>query len=170
MAHIRAALVTSFNRLHRQYTCPFACERGLGTHITFVRSVTMDKWTERQIHLMKAGGNQQFNDFLRKHGVDVGAFAASPASSVSIRSKYDSPPAELYKQVLVARIEGRPEPTELPPPRSYRNLESGRMQGFGSSPPPPRQFTSGVVKWGAVLAIVGVAVTAIAFSAGLLPH
>jgi hypothetical protein len=121
---------------------------------------------------MKVGGNNQCNEFLGKHGINVGGDTASPVSAASTRAKYDSPPAELYKQVLVARVEGRPEPTDLPPPRSSKKLESGRMQGFGSAPPPapPRQSAAVVAaKWGAVVA-VGVAVTAIAFSSGLLPH
>ena len=123
----------------------------------------MDKWTERQIQLMKAGGNQQCNDFLQKYGIDVG--------TASIRAKYDSPQGELYKQVLVARLEGRPEPTELPAARVTKKLDGSKMQGFGSSPPPePAQKSSdNIKKWGAVVA-VGVTAAAIAFAIGLVPH
>ncbi|CAM9630977.1 unnamed protein product, partial [Heterosigma akashiwo] len=31
--------------------------RGLGVHLSFVRSVTMDSWTDKQIDMMRAGGN-----------------------------------------------------------------------------------------------------------------
>ncbi|KAH8083368.1 hypothetical protein JL720_8250 [Aureococcus anophagefferens] len=31
--------------------------RGMGVHISFVRSVTMDSWNEKQLALMKGGGN-----------------------------------------------------------------------------------------------------------------
>lgn len=54
---------------------------------------------------MKMGGNQACNSYLQKHGI-------SPRTP--IKQKYDSPPAQLYKEVLKARVEGRPEPTELP--------------------------------------------------------
>jgi hypothetical protein len=123
----------------------------------------MDKWTDRQVQLMKAGGNQPCNEFLRKYGIDV---ATAP-----IRAKYDSPQGELYKQVLVARLEGRPEPTDLPAARSTEKLDGSKMQGFGSSPPPaPAQNSSDdMKKWGAVVA-VGVTAAAIVFALGLVPH
>lgn len=94
----------------------------------------MDNWTEKQMKLMRAGGNQQCKEFLKQHGI--------PVETATIREKYDSPPAQLYKQVLLARIEGKPEPTELPKDTSIsaKNAVSGpprRMEGFGSSPPPP---------------------------------
>jgi hypothetical protein len=129
----------------------------------------MDKWTETQMKLMKAGGNQQCNGFLRKHGENVQA--TSPATAASIRAKYESPAAELYKQVLVARVEGRPEPTELPPPRLAKKLDAGRIQGFGSSPAPQQSPAprGAIARWGTVVA-VGVAVVGIAFAVGLIPH
>jgi Putative GTPase activating protein for Arf len=43
--------------------------RGLGTHISFVRSVRMDKWTADQIALMRIGGNDRCNVFLQSHDV-----------------------------------------------------------------------------------------------------
>ena len=103
--------------------------RGLGTHVSFVRSVKMDSWTEAQITKMKQGGNQRCKDFLEKHGVDV---------SGSIKEKYDNPAAQLYQLVLKARVAGEPEPTELPPPRVKTSFPNRKMAGFGSSPPPKK--------------------------------
>lgn len=54
---------------------------------------------------MKAGGNAKCATFLTQKGV--------PANT-PIKQKYESPAAQLYKEVLRARVEGRPEPTELP--------------------------------------------------------
>ena len=65
----------------------------------------MDSWTDQQLALMKSGGNQKCNDYLEKHGI---------GPRTPIKQKYESPAAQLYKQVLKARVEGRPEPTELP--------------------------------------------------------
>ena len=38
--------------------------RGLGVHLSFVRSVTMDKWKDIEIEKMKAGGNGKAQRFL----------------------------------------------------------------------------------------------------------
>lgn len=40
--------------------------RGLGVHISFVRSITMDKWDDTQLAYMEAGGNKACKDFLKK--------------------------------------------------------------------------------------------------------
>jgi hypothetical protein len=79
----------------------------LGTHISFVRSIDLDSWSKEQIARMKKGGNDKSNAFLQKYGIE----ARTP-----IKEKYDSPAAQLYKDVLKARVEGLPEPTELPKP------------------------------------------------------
>ena len=83
----------------------------LGVHISFVRSIAMDSWTDQQLKLMKIGGNDNCNAYLQKHGI---------ASRTPIKQKYESPAAQLYKEVLKARAEGRPEPTQLPPPVAAR--------------------------------------------------
>jgi ADP-ribosylation factor GTPase-activating protein 1 len=103
---------------------------GLGTHISFVRSMTMDSWSDAQIQKMRKGGNQQCNDFLTKHGIDV--------VNSTTREKYDTPAAFLYQDVLKARLAGTPEPTNLPK-IDRKPVEKRAMQGFGSSPPPPPQ-------------------------------
>jgi ADP-ribosylation factor GTPase-activating protein 1 len=90
----------------------------LGVHVTFVRSIAMDSWTDTQLALMKCGGNAKCASFLKEHGVDLNA---------SIREKYESPAAQLYKQVLKARAEGRPEPTQLPPQRASAPSSGNRM-------------------------------------------
>merc|ERR1719491_579979 len=84
--------------------------RSLGTHVSFVRSIKMDSWAEKQLASMRAGGgNHACRDFLRdKGGIDT--------CVQSIKEKYDSPAGHLYQQVIKARVEGRPEPTELPEP------------------------------------------------------
>ena len=38
--------------------------RGYGIGVSFIRSVTMDQWTQEQVNIMKAGGNQRLRDFL----------------------------------------------------------------------------------------------------------
>ncbi|KAI2488933.1 putative GTP-ase activating proteins for the small GTPase [Fragilaria crotonensis] len=70
--------------------------RSLGVHISFVRSIAMDSWTPVQLNLMKAGGNSKCAAFLKQKGVD-------PSSP--IKQKYESPAAQLYKEILKARVE-----------------------------------------------------------------
>lgn len=40
----------------------------MGVHLTFVRSVDLDEWTQRQIDAMRIGGNDNARKFFRKHG------------------------------------------------------------------------------------------------------
>jgi len=104
--------------------------RAMGTHVSFVRSVQMDSWSDKQLKKMYTGGNDQCAAFLKKHGI------ASDCSE--LREKYDSPAAHLYQKVLSARINGEPEPTELPkvPKKKPVKRRSLNLDGFGSSPHP----------------------------------
>ena len=43
--------------------------RALGVHISFVRSVSMDSWNEKQIQKMRLGGNDTLNAFLKEYNV-----------------------------------------------------------------------------------------------------
>ncbi|GKY92212.1 hypothetical protein MPSEU_000192400 [Mayamaea pseudoterrestris] len=132
---------------------------GLGTHISFVRSVTMDQWTEPQLALMRVGGNQSCRAFLEQHDI---AFGAS-----TIRQRYDSSAAALYKQVLIARVKGLPEPTELdvastrdkPPQMALKD----KIQGFGSSPMPEPDTNKKMVVIVAAGSLVACGVAAVVF-------
>jgi ADP-ribosylation factor GTPase-activating protein 1 len=143
--------------------------RGLGVHVSFVRSVRLDAWTPKQIGLMRAGGNDRCRQFLEKHGVDL-----SSTSSSSIREKYDSPAAELYKEVLKAEVEGRPIPTKLPERKGKVNeaivkarMAGRKMEGFGSSPMPQQERRRNKLVW---VAVPAVAAAAAAAAWILLPH
>ena len=75
--------------------------RGLGVHISFVRSVAMDSWSAKQILAMKVGGNQKLNDFLQRKSNNA------INKSTSIQAKYNSPLAIAYKEKLSAWLEMR---------------------------------------------------------------
>lgn len=70
--------------------------RGLGVHLSFVRSVTMDKWKEAELGKMKVGGNKKARLFLE----------AQPdwSPSAPISAKYNSKAAALYKDKIA--VEG----------------------------------------------------------------
>lgn len=72
---------------------------------------------------MKQGGNQACNDYLQKFGI---------APRTPIKEKYESPTAQLYKEILKARVEGRPEPTELPKPVVRQSAASSAVTSMGS--------------------------------------
>jgi hypothetical protein len=61
--------------------------RGFGTHISFVRSVSLDKWTEKFATHMKLGGNKRARDYL-----DL-----KPASMLD---RYSGERAEAYREML----------------------------------------------------------------------
>eukprot|EP00638_Chattonella_subsalsa_P005034 CAMPEP_0117744350 /NCGR_PEP_ID=MMETSP0947-20121206/6700_1 /TAXON_ID=44440 /ORGANISM="Chattonella subsalsa, Strain CCMP2191" /LENGTH=429 /DNA_ID=CAMNT_0005561269 /DNA_START=357 /DNA_END=1646 /DNA_ORIENTATION=- len=65
----------------------------------------MDSWTDKQISMMRMGGNAALREWFTSKGVD---------NNMHIREKYNTPEAELYKERLLAKVEGRPLPTELP--------------------------------------------------------
>ena len=68
----------------------------------------MDSWSDKQLALMKTGGNDKCNNYLKAKGIDP---------RTPVKQKYESDVAQLYKEVLKARVEGLPEPTTLPKPQ-----------------------------------------------------
>ena len=112
--------------------------RGLGVHISFVRSVRMDSWAEREIRLMQHGSNERCTSFLRAHGIqEVDPCSDKDERRAYIRRKYDSDAARLYQEVLKAEIDGKPVPTKLTvAAKPTTGTVKRKMEGFGSSPPP----------------------------------
>ncbi|GAB2295742.1 Probable ADP-ribosylation factor GTPase-activating protein agd6 [Dionaea muscipula] len=73
--------------------------RGLGVHISFVRSVTMDSWSEIQLKKMESGGNENLNAFLARYGV---------TKDTDIVAKYNTNAASVYRDRIQALADGRP--------------------------------------------------------------
>ncbi|KAE8684806.1 putative ADP-ribosylation factor GTPase-activating protein AGD6 [Hibiscus syriacus] len=72
--------------------------RGLGVHISFVRSVTMDSWSDIQIKKMESGGNEKLNAFLSQYGIP---------KETDIVAKYNTNAASIYRDRIQALAEGR---------------------------------------------------------------
>jgi hypothetical protein len=74
----------------------------LGVHTTFVRSVDLDEWTQRQLDTMRLGGNGNCQKYFREHGLtDMHG---------KIEKKYTGKAArhyrvELEKQVEIAAVQ-----------------------------------------------------------------
>ena len=79
-----------------------AKHRELGVHISFVRSVHMDKWTPEEIQLMVQGGNAALKEYLISHGDDAKVAGGSlKAASTEIEPKYKTRNAEKYRAKLL---------------------------------------------------------------------
>mmetsp|Transcript_34144 Transcript_34144/g.65234 ORF Transcript_34144/g.65234 Transcript_34144/m.65234 type:complete len:489 (+) Transcript_34144:243-1709(+) len=94
--------------------------RGLGVHISFVRSVNMDSWSADQLKKMQLGGNKKMNAFFQEYGVP---------KNTDIVTKYNSRAAEYYREKLKAEVEGREwkapkKPAARPPSGRPNNSKS----------------------------------------------
>jgi len=72
--------------------------RGLGVHLSFVRSVTMDKWKESELAKMKAGGNRKARVFLESQD--------DWDDRAPISQKYQSRAAALLKDKVMVESQG----------------------------------------------------------------
>ena len=74
-----------------------------GVHISFVRSIQMDSWTDKQIRSLEVGGNENMRSFFQRKGVP---------STLTIREKYHTEQATAYRKKIKALVDGAPEPSE----------------------------------------------------------
>ncbi|KAK8799163.1 hypothetical protein JH06_3736 [Blastocystis sp. subtype 4] len=79
--------------------------RGLGVHLSFVRSLELDTWSENEIKAMKMGGNKQMIDFFEKHNIP---------SEVPVSVKYTTETATLYRSIIKAKVDGTEVPEDHP--------------------------------------------------------
>ncbi|GMH33147.1 hypothetical protein BSKO_00981 [Bryopsis sp. KO-2023] len=93
--------------------------RGLGVHLSFVRSVGMDAWSPSQLKKMEIGGNGKMNNFFKQYGVD---------KFTDIPVKYNSAVAEAYREKICAEEEGRP----YAPPSASKLKAAGRSAATSS--------------------------------------
>ena len=107
-----------------------ASHRSLGVHTTFVRSVDLDEWTQRQIDAMRLGGNANARQFFRQHGLtDMHG---------KIEKKYTSKAAIAYRNELsklveaeaCKRGEGNPEAAAASTGSLLENLEFQQAEEF----------------------------------------
>ncbi|MPC28070.1 ADP-ribosylation factor GTPase-activating protein 1 [Portunus trituberculatus] len=74
--------------------------RGLGVHLSFVRSITMDKWKDNELEKMKIGGNRRAKEFLKSQS-DYDHYAP-------LQQKYNTKAAALYRDKISAMAQGKP--------------------------------------------------------------
>lgn len=73
--------------------------RSLGVHLSFVRSLTLDKWKDIELEKMKVGGNKNAKLF----------FESQPdyKSNMSLQQKYNSRFAALYRDKISTEAQGK---------------------------------------------------------------
>ncbi|KAG9395220.1 Arf GTPase activating protein [Carpediemonas membranifera] len=87
--------------------------RGLGVHISFVKSITLDFWTPSEILFMQHGGHRRLTTHLKNGGVPLGL--------ATIQSRYATGSAMTYKAELEQAVANdaptpEPEPEMVSPP------------------------------------------------------
>ncbi len=75
-----------------------ATHRSMGVHLTFVRSVDLDEWTQSQIDAMRLGGNANARSYFRKHGF-------TDLYGGKTEKKYTSKAAVSYKAELAKLVQ-----------------------------------------------------------------
>lgn len=93
--------------------------RGLGVHISFVRSMKIDVWQEKQLKLMHYGGNSALKDFLSNY--------ALPSKNIEI---YKTKALDYYREMLKARAEGLEFNKEQPSPESGQEFVVEESKGI----------------------------------------
>merc|ERR1712123_317260 len=99
--------------------------RGLGVHLSFVRSVTMDKWKDTELNKMKVGGNRNAKQFMSSQ-TDLN-------DSSNFTAKYNSKAAALYKDKIVTEASGDIWSEETSSARNHKSSYMGSNVGGSSS-------------------------------------
>ena len=79
--------------------------RGLGVHISFVRSISMDAFKASEIERMRLGGNSNWHAFFEGHAETKAAGLSW--DDATIAERYSGDAGEEYKERLAAKAEGR---------------------------------------------------------------
>ncbi|KAK3390996.1 hypothetical protein B0H63DRAFT_467007 [Podospora didyma] len=124
--------------------------RGLGVHISFVRSISMDAFKAAELERMRLGGNENWQSFFENHADTK--MRGLTWDDATIVERYSGEAGEEWKERLSARVEGReyvpgaekatsvsPAPSAAPTrsgPRSSTPLSGGLTSSRTDSPGP----------------------------------
>merc|ERR1712194_42791 len=108
---------------HGIYLCTECAgrHRGLGVHLSFVRSTTMDRWSQCQLRQMQLGGRERFHDFLAGYP----GLRDFTLTDEDLRCRYSSRAAAFYRRTLHAMSNGLSNgEAEDAPPAEAGHLEA----------------------------------------------
>ncbi|XP_044258023.1 ADP-ribosylation factor GTPase-activating protein 1 isoform X2 [Tribolium madens] len=99
--------------------------RGLGVHLSFVRSVTMDKWKDIELEKMKVGGNRNARVF----------FEAQPDwdDHMTIQQKYNTKAAALYRDKISTLSQGKSWDEKSSQAQNYTGSLISNSNSYNSS-------------------------------------
>lgn len=76
--------------------------RSLGAHISLVRSLKMDSWSQVQKTKLMQGGNKKFADYLNSRNI-----SSVPNDPALMHKKYLLPTVLYYREIIQAVVENR---------------------------------------------------------------
>ena len=91
--------------------------RGLGVHVSMVRSITLDMWTEKQLKLIEEGGNAKLKAFFQTYDLN---------EVYDIKVKYNTKAADYYRRMNNAKALMLPFTEEIPTYEEGRTMMDGR--------------------------------------------
>ncbi|CAH8659441.1 unnamed protein product [Schistosoma rodhaini] len=100
--------------------------RGLGVHLSFVRSINMDKWKELELEKMKVGGNRHAKEF----------FVSQPdyRPQWSFQEKYNSKAAALLRDKIATEASGEVWDEEAANVRNNKSTSISHVKTTGDLP------------------------------------
>ncbi|XP_011299528.1 ADP-ribosylation factor GTPase-activating protein 1 [Fopius arisanus] len=128
--------------------------RGLGVHLSFVRSISMDKWKDLELEKMKVGGNRNARLFFedqsdwddsmpisRKYNTKAAALYRDKSYQKDTQNSYQNMNSSAFKaqtESFFNRVqnENANRPDDLPP------NQGGKYSGFGYQMDAPPKSTS----------------------------
>ncbi|RKF75685.1 ADP-ribosylation factor GTPase-activating protein GCS1 [Golovinomyces cichoracearum] len=78
--------------------------RGLGVHVSFVRSITMDAFKSVEIERMRLGGNRAWREFFEQ--AENHALSGKTWNDATIPERYSGEVGEEWKERLSAKVKG----------------------------------------------------------------
>lgn len=93
--------------------------------MSFVRSITMDKWKDLELEKMKVGGNAQAKQFLESQ--------PDWDPSMPLQQRYNTKAAALYRDKITALAEGRSWSVETSKAKDYHSSSMHRSSSVYNS-------------------------------------
>ncbi|KEY70948.1 hypothetical protein S7711_00787 [Stachybotrys chartarum IBT 7711] len=79
--------------------------RGLGVHISFVRSISMDAFKANEIERMRLGGNENWRKFFEEH--EDTQMRGMTWDDATIAERYSGEVGDEWKERLTSKVEGK---------------------------------------------------------------
>ncbi|KPI88645.1 hypothetical protein ABL78_2249 [Leptomonas seymouri] len=127
------------------FLCMDCCgrHRGLGVHITFMKSAELDSWNPLEAIRIALGGNDRAKQFMKQHG------------NMDPKSFYNSPAAALYKRIIDKAVNDFQQSGQLPPVAPV-------ISSASLSPTPPNALPGSASRSASPAPFFGVSLTAAA--------